>query len=171
MKLGRFLLVSLSVLTLMGCASRYSSPILIERGEGRKDYEREYFAIKESMGIDRRLKEVFMQGYIEEGMTNDMVNLLWGPPDRESDDGFVWEYYTREGKLITRLLWKNPEQARLKGYENELVLDMTAGLCVDAFYISKKVKHITAVALNPDTALQWSAWRLSKWDCGPGPGA
>ena len=76
MKLGRFLLVSLSVLTLMGCASRYSSPILIERGEGRKDYEREYFAIKESMGIDRRLKEVFMQGYIEEGMTNDMVNLL-----------------------------------------------------------------------------------------------
>lgn len=127
MKLGRFLLVSLSVLTLMGCASRYSSPILIERGEGRKDYEREYFAIKESMGIDRRLKEVFMQGYIEEGMTNDMVNLLWGPPDRESDDGFVWEYYTREGKLITRLLWKNPEQARLKGYENELVLDKIEG--------------------------------------------
>ena len=37
--------------------------------------------------------------------------------------------------------------------ENELVLDMTAGLCVDAFYISKKVKHITALELNPDTAL------------------
>lgn len=127
MKLGKLLLISLGVLTFAGCASRYSSPVLIERGEGRKDYEREYFAIKESMGIDRRLKEVFMQGYIEEGMTNDMVNLLWGPPDRESDDGFVWEYYTREGKLITRLLWKNPETARLKGYENEMVLEKIEG--------------------------------------------
>ena len=127
MKLGKLLLISLGVLTFAGCASRYSSPVLIERGGGRKDYEREYFAIKESMGIDRRLKEVFMQGYIEEGMTNDMVNLLWGPPDRESDDGFVWEYYTREGKLITRLLWKNPETARLKGYENEMVLEKIEG--------------------------------------------
>jgi hypothetical protein len=127
MKLGKLLLISLGVLTFAGCTSRYSSPVLIERGEGRKDYEREYFAIKESMGIDRRLKEVFMQGYIEEGMTNDMVNLLWGPPDRESDDGFVWEYYTREGKLITRLLWKNPETARLKGYENEMVLEKIEG--------------------------------------------
>lgn len=127
MKLGKLLLISLGVLTFAGCASRYSSPVLIERGEGRKDYEREYFTIKESMGIDRRLKEVFMQGYIEEGMTNDMVNLLWGPPDRESDDGFVWEYYTREGKLITRLLWKNPETARLKGYENEMVLEKIEG--------------------------------------------
>jgi len=39
------------------CASRYSSPILIERGEGRKEYEREYFAVKEGMGIDKRLKD------------------------------------------------------------------------------------------------------------------
>lgn len=127
MKLSKMLLLSLGALTFVACTSRYSSPILIERGEGRKDYEREYFAIKESMGIDRRLKDVFMQGYIEEGMTTDMVNLLWGPPDRESDNGLIWEYYTREGQLITRLLWKVPEQARLKGYENELILDKIEG--------------------------------------------
>ena len=78
-------------------------------------------------GMTKIVNKLFEKGYIEEGMTNDMVNLLWGPPDRESDDGFVWEYYTREGKLITRLLWKNPEQARLKGYENELVLDKIEG--------------------------------------------
>ncbi len=121
-KLCALLFGTLAFLTFWGCASRYSSPVLIERGEGRKDYEREYFAIKESMGIDRRLKDIFLQGYIEEGMTNDMVNLLWGPPDRESNDGFTWEYFTRDGKLITRLIWKLPEQARLKGYENEKVL-------------------------------------------------
>ena len=122
MKFGRLVLLSLVALSFYGCTSRYSSPVLIERGEGRKDYEREYFAIKESMGIDRRLKDVFMQGYIEEGMTTDMVNLLWGPPDRESEDGFIWKYYTREGKLITKLTWQLPEQARLKGYESEKVL-------------------------------------------------
>lgn len=127
MKWSHLCLLVLSALLLWSCASRYSSPILIERGEGRKEYEREYFAIKESMGIDKRLKDIFKQGYIEEGMTTDMVNLLWGPPDHETADGKVWEYYTREGKLITRLIWKLPDVARLKGYESEMILDKIEG--------------------------------------------
>ena len=124
MKFSYLCLMGLSAMMFWSCASRYSSPILIERGEGRKEYEREYFAIKESMGIDKRLKDVFKQGYIEEGMTNDMVNLLWGPPDHEKtdDSSSVWEYYTREGDLITRLFWKHPDEARLKGYEEEWIL-------------------------------------------------
>ena len=124
MKFSYLCLLGLSAMMFWSCASRYSSPVLIERGEGRKEYEREYFAIKESMGIDKRLKDVFKQGYIEEGMTNDMVNLLWGPPDHEKTDDStsVWEYYTREGELITRLFWKHPDEARLKGYEEEWVL-------------------------------------------------
>lgn len=127
MKLPHLCLLALSALLFWSCADRYSSPILIERGEGRKEYEREYFAIKESMGIDKRLKDIFKQGYIEEGMTTDMVNLLWGPPDHESADSKVWEYYTREGKLITRLYWKLPDVARLKGYESEMVLEKIEG--------------------------------------------
>ncbi len=127
MKLPHLCLLALSAMLFWSCASRYSSPILIERGEGRKEYEREYFAIKESMGIDKRLKDIFKQGYIEEGMTTDMVNLLWGPPDHETADGKVWEYYTREGQLITRLIWKLPDQARLKGYESEMILDKIEG--------------------------------------------
>ena len=124
MKFSYLCLLGLSAMLFWSCASRYSSPILIERGECRKEYEREYFAIKESMGIDKRLKDVFKQGYIEEGMTNDMVNLLWGPPDHEKtdDSSSVWEYYTREGNLITRLFWKHPDEARLKGYESEWIL-------------------------------------------------
>ena len=124
MKFSYLCLLGLSAMMFWSCASRYSSPVLIERGEGRKEYEREYFAIKESMGIDKRLKDVFKQGYIEEGMTNDMVNLLWGPPDHEKTDdtSSVWEYYTREGELITRLFWKHPDEARLKGYEEEWIL-------------------------------------------------
>ena len=127
MKMTKWILLGLCGFVLMGCTGRYSSPILIERGEGRKDYEREYFAIKESMGIDKRLKDVFKQGYIEEEMTTDMVHLLWGPPDRETNAGLIWEYSTREGKLITRLIWKKPALARLKGYESELVLKSIEG--------------------------------------------
>lgn len=129
MKLSHLCLLVLSLMLLWGCSNRSSSPILIERGVGQNEYEREYFAIKESMGIDKRLKDVFKQGYIEEGMTNDMVNLLWGPPDHESetDTSSVWEYYTREGQLITRLIWKHPDQARLKGYENEWILEKIEG--------------------------------------------
>ncbi|MCQ2124224.1 MAG: hypothetical protein MJZ25_08595 [Fibrobacter sp.] len=127
MKLSHLCVLGISALMFWGCNSRYSSPILIERGVGQNEYEREYFAIKESMGIDKRLKDVFKQGYIEEGMTNDMVNLLWGPPDLETGEGKIWEYYTRDGKLITRLIWKHPDQARLKGYEDELILEKIEG--------------------------------------------
>ena len=129
MKISYLCLLALSALLFWSFASRYSSPILIERGEGRKEFEREYFVVKESMGIDKRLKDVFKQGYIEEGMTNDMVNLLWGPPDHETetDSSSIWEYYTREGQLITRLIWKHPDLARLKGYEGEWVLDKIEG--------------------------------------------
>ena len=129
MKLSYLCVLALSGLLFWGCANKTSSPILIERGVGQNEYEREYFVTKESMGIDKRLKDVFKQGYIEEGMTNDMVNLLWGPPDHEksTDKQSIWEYYTREGKLITRLIWKHPDQARLKGYEEEWILEKIEG--------------------------------------------
>ena len=129
MKLSHICLLVLGIMLLWGCSNRSSSPILIERGVGQNEYEREYFAIKESMGIDKRLKDVFKLGYIEEGMTNDMVNLLWGPPDHEktTEKQSIWEYYTREGELITRLFWKHPDQARLKGYEEEWILEKIEG--------------------------------------------
>ena len=129
MKLSHLCLLALGSVLMLGCANKGSSPILIERGVGQNEYEREYFVTKESMGIEKRLKDVFKQGYIEEGMTNDMVNLLWGPPDHETetDTSSVWEYYTEEGKLITRLFWKHPDQARLKGYENEWILEKIEG--------------------------------------------
>ena len=128
MKFSHLCAISFGALMLFGCTnSKYSSPVLIERGVGQNEYEREYFISKESMGIDKHLQNTFKQGYIEEGMTTDMVNLLWGPPDHETADGMIWEYFTREGKLITRLFWKYPEQARLKGYEGEKVLDKIEG--------------------------------------------
>jgi hypothetical protein len=125
MHLNKFIAVGLAIAALTACSNRASSPILVERGV--EQYERDYFATKESMGIDKRLQDIFRQGYIEEGMTQEMVNLLWGPPDVEKQDGYLWEYYTRDGKLITRLIWKKPDQARMEGYEEELVLQKIEG--------------------------------------------
>ena len=36
---------------------------------------------------------------------------------------------------------------------NESILDMTAGLCIDSYYISKSVKEVTALEINPDVAI------------------
>ena len=125
MKWNKLIVLGLAALSLSACNSRHSSPVLVERGV--EQYEREYFATKESMGIEKRLKDIILQGYIEEGMTQEIVNLLSSPPDCERQDGYVWEYLTTDGNLITRLKWKEPEIVRLKGYEHELVLEKIEG--------------------------------------------
>jgi len=111
----KWIFVALAGLTLMSCADRFDSPVLVERGSAKEDeFEGEWLATKEGFGIDNRLKKIFLQGYVEEGMNQDMVNLLWGPPDREFEDGKVWEYSDHKtGKLITRLIWKESEVKRL----------------------------------------------------------
>lgn len=107
--------MALAGILVMSCADRHSSPVLVERGSTRtNDFEGDWLATKEGYGIDNRLKKVFLQGYVEEGMNVDMVNLLWGPADREFDDGRVWEYIDHKtGKLITRLKWDDSKTKRL----------------------------------------------------------
>lgn len=100
-----------TTLILGACSGRHSSHILVERGV--PEFEREYLVTKEGFGIDNRLKKIFVQGYIEEGMTQEMVAMLWGPGDRMLDDGKVWEYVTREGNLITRVKFELNETPRL----------------------------------------------------------
>jgi hypothetical protein len=123
--MSKWILPILAVLALSACvSSKHRSSILVERGV--KEYERDYFATKESFGIENRLKRIFVQGYIEEGMNQEMVNLLWGPPDRETEDGRMWEYYdAKTGDLITRLKWAPAETKRLG--VTELVLVQVEG--------------------------------------------
>ena len=109
------------------CALSFGALMLFGIGLHRRGNRGHTRFDRTDTGFRQLLQNTFKQGYIEEGMTTDMVNLLWGPPDHETADGMVWEYFTREGKLITRLFWKYPEQARLKGYEGEKVLDKIEG--------------------------------------------
>ena len=81
MKFSHLCAISFGALMLFGCTnSKYSSPVLIERGVGQNEYEREYFISKESMGIDKHLQNTFKQGYIEEGMTTDMATFCGDLP-------------------------------------------------------------------------------------------
>ncbi len=98
LNIGRLGLI-IVVFALWGCASKAYNPVLIERGV--EPFEREFHITQEGYGIPKSIKKTFMQGYIEEGMTQEMVRLLWGPPNRDFDDNKVWEYVDRQGNVIT----------------------------------------------------------------------
>ncbi len=104
-----------TLLVTVGCSGRHVSPILVERGV--QVYEREYLVTQEGYGIDNRLKKIFVQGYLEEGMNQEMVNMLWGTPDREFDDGMTWEFVNKEGYLISRVKFRRGDLPRLGVYE------------------------------------------------------
>jgi hypothetical protein len=94
---------SLSLLGLLvscGTPTRFL-PILNERGVAQ--VERDFHSKQEGYGIDKKLLRTFSKGYVEEGMTQRMVSLLWGPANREFDDGQVWEYTDQAGNVITKV--------------------------------------------------------------------
>ena len=94
------------LVSVLSC-SKHTSPILVERGV--EPYERDYHVKQEGYGLSSQIKKTFMQGYVVQGMTQEMVNLLWGPPDREFDEGKKWEYVTEEGKIITTVLFEGAQ--------------------------------------------------------------
>ncbi|MCL2283588.1 MAG: hypothetical protein FWC26_09765 [Fibromonadales bacterium] len=110
----KIFLAILAASALVSSCAKHKSPILIERGI--KEDERNYDVVQEGFGIDPRLKKIFLQGYIAEGMNKNMVSLLWGPADQESEDRLVWDYINAEtGELITRLKWEEVDPQKYKG--------------------------------------------------------
>ena len=115
-----FLLI-LAVGMLISCASKQQSPILVERGIPKD--ERDYDVVQEGFGIDPKLKKIFLAGYIAEGMNKNLVNLLWGPPDKETDcneEGtcLTWEYMDyKTGEVITRLRWEEVDPTTYSGVD------------------------------------------------------
>lgn len=88
----------LGLLASCGTPKRFL-PVLNERGIA--EVERDFHAKQEGYGVDKKLLRTFSKGYVEEGMTQRMVSLLWGPANREFKDGQAWEYTDQEGNVIT----------------------------------------------------------------------
>ncbi|MGL1936670.1 MAG: hypothetical protein OCD01_16700 [Fibrobacterales bacterium] len=95
------------IFLFLGCSS-HKSPILAKRGVAPD--ERPYEVKQEGYGVDQKIKNAFLKGYAVEGMTQVLVRFLWGPPDIEKKNGHVWEYYTKKGKLVTRIIFKASEK-------------------------------------------------------------
>jgi uncharacterized lipoprotein NlpE involved in copper resistance len=99
-------LTAIALISLISCANRHQSPILIERGI--PEDERSYDVVQEGYGIDPELKKSFLAGCVTEGMNQNLVHLLWGTPDKESSDRLNWEYINvKTGEVIARLKWEN----------------------------------------------------------------
>jgi hypothetical protein len=94
-------LLCLLLIFMAGCSQRHNSLVLIERGVA--PFEREFHVRQEGYGIERRVQQAFLRGYVEPGMNQEMVRLLWGPPNRDLENSTVWEYTNRKGELITRV--------------------------------------------------------------------
>jgi len=101
-------LTAAALISLISCASKHQSPILIQRGIPEE--ERNYDVVQEGYGIDPELKKSFLAGCVTEGMNKNLVHLLWGTADKESADGLVWEYIdVKTGDLIARLKWEKTD--------------------------------------------------------------
>jgi hypothetical protein len=94
------------------CASHYTRP-LVSRGlpaEERKDY-----IIQNGFGIPENVKQAFLEGFVETGMTREMVFQLYGAPDRTTGGDTNWEYLNNKGNLITGVTFKGDKVEKVYG--------------------------------------------------------
>jgi hypothetical protein len=97
---------------LAACASNYTRP-LVSRGlpaEERKDY-----IIQNGFGIPENIKQAFLDGYVEVGMSREMVFQLYGAPDRTTGGDTNWEYVNSKGNLITGITFKGDKVEKVYG--------------------------------------------------------
>jgi hypothetical protein len=109
---GFFALALALGLMLAACASTYTRP-LVSRGlpaEERKDY-----IIQTGFGIPENIKQAFLDGFVEVGMTREMVFQLYGAPDRTTGGDTNWEYVNNKGNLITGITFKGDKVEKVYG--------------------------------------------------------
>ncbi len=92
----------------MACSNKAYDPVLVNRGV--EPFERKYHVTKEGYGIAKRLTKTFISGYIEEGMSQDMVALLWGVANRSNEDDTIWEYTTQSGVMISTVKFNKSKE-------------------------------------------------------------
>jgi hypothetical protein len=106
------LAMAVVVSSFTACASSYIRP-LVFRGlpaEERKDY-----IIQNGFGIPENIKQAFLDGFVEVGMTREMVFQLYGAPDRTTGGDTNWEYVNSKGGLITGLTFKGEKVEKVYG--------------------------------------------------------
>src|SRR5262245_45969776 len=88
--------IALGAWVVVACASNANLP-LVSRGlpaDERKDY-----IIQNGYGIAENIKQSFLNGIVEVGMTKELVFQLYGAPDRTTGRDTNWEYVNSKGNL------------------------------------------------------------------------
>jgi len=104
--------LGVGVVFLASCGTTYSPP-LTARGipaEERRDY-----IIQNGFGLPEHIKTAFLDGYVVEGMTREMVFNLFGTADRAGDKDLRWEYVNRKGALVTGIDFKGDKVSKIDG--------------------------------------------------------
>ena len=97
---------------IMACAGSANRP-LVSRGlpaDERKDY-----IVQNGYGIPENIKQSFLNGVVEVGMTKELVFQLYGAPDRTTGKDTNWEYVNSKGSLITGISFKNDKVESVYG--------------------------------------------------------
>lgn len=108
----RILALAAMLAMVLGCASSYNRP-LVSRGlpaEERKDY-----IIQNGFGIPENIKQSFLDGFVEVGMSRELVFQLYGAPDRTTGHDTNWEYVSNRGNLITGITFKTDKVEKVYG--------------------------------------------------------
>ena len=106
---GKILGVFLAML-LLACSTNRP---LIDRG--LKVEERRYYVIQSGYGIESDIKASFLGGFVSDGMDQELVFQLYGPPDRSIEDDTVWEYLDNNGGLITGMKFEDKKIIEIMG--------------------------------------------------------
>lgn len=106
---GYFLLGLLAVL-LFACSS--NRPLT---SRGLSFEERRYYVIQSGYGIEGKVKQTFLDGFVCEEMPQELVFQLFGPPDRTIEDDTVWEYLNGEGGMLTGMKFEDKKIVKIMG--------------------------------------------------------
>ncbi len=105
-KIFAFLLIGI----IIGCSTNRA---LITRGLNEE--ERRYYVVQNGYGITPEVKQSFLDGFITEGMEQELVFQLYGAPDRTIEDDTIWEYIDGKGKLVTGVKFEDKKVVEIIG--------------------------------------------------------
>lgn len=101
-------------LFLFGCAT--TAKPLVSRGLPAD--ERKHYIIQNGYGIPEPLKNSFLDGYPDLGMSRELIFQLYGAPDRSSESDATWEYVNRRGQVVTGFKFQNEKVTEIYGDRN-----------------------------------------------------
>ena len=116
----RLIGILLMALAVWECST--NRPLITRGGLTRED--RRHYLVQNGYGMKPDIKQSFQEGLPMVGMSQEMINNLYGPADVVMEENTLWEYVDRKGQLITGFRFEDEIVVKIMG-------DPRGGLPVD----------------------------------------